>query len=51
MVIRRATDARATKLGIDAKRPLARPSEKFEQAKILANEKIVRVIDEMRKSL
>ena len=40
--------ARATKLGIDVTRPLARPSEKFGQAKILANEKIARVIDEMR---
>jgi len=40
-----------TKLGIDATRPLARPSEKFEQAKRPVNEKIATIIEEMRKSL
>lgn len=40
-----------TKLGIDAAHPLARPSEKFEQAKIPVNEKTATIIEEMRKSL
>jgi 3-polyprenyl-4-hydroxybenzoate decarboxylase len=39
------------KLGIDATRPLERPSEKFEQAKRPVNKKIATIIEEMRKSL
>jgi 2,5-furandicarboxylate decarboxylase 1 len=40
-----------TKLGIDATRPLTKPKEKFEQAKISVNEKIATIIEETRKSL
>ena len=40
-----------TKLGIDATRPLAKPREKFELAKIPTNEKVAAVVEEVRKRL
>jgi len=40
-----------TKVGIDATRPLTKPREKFEQAKIPRNEKVLTVINDIRKSL
>jgi len=40
-----------TKLGIDATRPLTKPSEKFERAKIPMNEKVVKIINQMKKRL
>lgn len=38
-----------TKLGIDATRPLTKPHEKFERAKIPASKRIAEIIKEMRK--
>lgn len=38
-----------TKLGIDATRPLTKPQEKFERAKIPTSKRIAEVINEMRK--
>jgi len=40
-----------TKLGIDATRPLTKPREKFEPAKMPVNKKVARIIEEMRKGL
>ncbi len=40
-----------TKLGIDATRPLTKPREKFELAKIPRSENVVNVIERMRRSL
>jgi len=40
-----------TKLGIDTTRPLTKPQEKFEQAKIPTKERITEIIEEMRKTL
>jgi UbiD family decarboxylase len=40
-----------TKLGIDATRPLARPRETFERARIPTNEHVVKVINEIRRGL
>ena len=39
-----------TKLGIDATRPLTKPQEKFERAKIPTNKRITEIIKEMRKA-
>jgi len=38
-----------TKLGMDATRPLTKPTEKFVKAKIPANQRIAKIIDEMKK--
>ncbi|MEM2936806.1 MAG: UbiD family decarboxylase, partial [Candidatus Bathyarchaeia archaeon] len=38
-----------TKLGIDATRPLTKPKEKFEKARIPINEKVAKIIDEIRR--
>lgn len=38
-----------TKLGIDATRPLTRPKEKFEQARILTDKRIAKIIDKIRR--
>jgi UbiD family decarboxylase len=38
-----------TKLGMDATRPLTKPKEKFEQAKIPTNKRIATIIDKLRK--
>jgi len=38
-----------TKLGIDATRPLTKPREKFEQAKIPASKRTTEIIDELKK--
>jgi len=40
-----------TKLGIDATRPLTKPPEKFELAKIPQSKNIVRVIEKIRRSM
>lgn len=40
-----------TKLGIDATRPLTKPREKFEQAKIPVNKKVAMIIEKMKKGL
>jgi 3-polyprenyl-4-hydroxybenzoate decarboxylase len=40
-----------TKVGIDATRPLNKPKEKFERAEIPSNEKVARLIENLRKSL
>jgi len=42
------TTGLTTKVGIDATRPLNKPKEKFERAKIPTNEKVLRLLDEMR---
>jgi len=39
-----------TKLGIDATRPLNKPEEKFERAKIPMNQRTARIIKELKKS-
>jgi 3-polyprenyl-4-hydroxybenzoate decarboxylase len=36
-----------TKLGMDATRPLTKPKEKFEQAKIPTSRKIAKIIDKI----
>jgi len=38
-----------TKLGIDATRPLTKPKEKFEKARIQTNERIAKIIDNLRR--
>jgi len=38
-----------TKLGIDATRPLTKPKEKFEQARIPTNERVAKIIDNLRR--
>jgi UbiD family decarboxylase len=40
-----------TKLGIDATRPLAKPTEKFVKAKIPTNQRIAKITDEMKKKI
>lgn len=45
------TTGLTTKLGIDATRPLNKPKEKFERAEIPSNEKVARLIENLRKSL
>jgi len=40
-----------TKLGIDATRPLTKQREKFEQAKIPRNEKVLTIINDIRRGL
>jgi UbiD family decarboxylase len=40
-----------TKLGMDATRPLTKPKEKFEQAKIPANKRTPTLIDNLRRSI
>ena len=40
-----------TKLGIDATRPLTKPSEKFERAKTPKNKRVTKIIDEIRRRL
>jgi len=40
-----------TKLGIDATRPLTKPNEKFVKAKIPLNQRITKIIDEMKKKM
>jgi len=40
-----------TKLGIDATRPLTKPTEKFVKAKIPTNQRITKMIDEMKKKM
>ena len=42
--------ALTTKLGIDATRPLVKPREKFERAKIPTNERVVKIINDIRES-
>jgi len=44
------TTALTTKLGIDATRPLTKPQEKFERAKIPTNKRITEIINEIRKA-
>jgi len=39
-----------TKLGIDATRPLNKPKEKFERAKIPLNQRIARIVKKLKKS-
>jgi len=38
-----------TKLGIDATRPLTKPKEKFEKAKIPTNERVAKIIEKIRR--
>lgn len=45
------TTGLTTKVGIDATRPLDKPKEKFERAKIPTNEKVLKLLDEMRGKL
>ena len=45
------TTGLTTKVGIDATRPLNRPLEKFEHARIPSNKKVARIIEKLRKSL
>jgi len=45
------TTGLTTKLGIDATRPLNKPLEKFERAKIPSNKKVAKIIENLRKSL
>lgn len=40
-----------TKLGIDATRPLTKPTEKFIKAKISTNQRTAKIIDEMKKQI
>jgi len=40
-----------TKLGIDVTRPLTKPLEKFVKAKIPTNQRIIKIIDEMKKKM
>jgi UbiD family decarboxylase len=45
------TTGLTTKVGIDATRPLNKPVEKFEHAKIPSNKKVARIIENVRKTL